>query len=244
MRRRTRWRWNCARRSIAAAEICRQKFLPPTRIAGRWSRRRRAPTRPHQLKRVPPDRLSRHFELRGDHFVVNASIRRMIVFAPHDLLSDASFTNVDLVICRNTLIYFKPDAQRRALALMHFGLRESGYMFLGPSETPGYLREDYQTVDRRWRIYRKLRHSPSTVSRLTFPQPAADVDAIGAPSVHPAGQPDRSVARGHVRGPCRPIVCRRRSSPIWKRRWFIPRSARVTTFVAKRDASAARYRNC
>ena len=124
-----------------------------------------------QLKRVPPDRLSRYFDLRGDYFVVNAAIRRMIVFAPHNLLSDASFTNVDLVVCRNTLIYFKPEAQRRALALMHFGLRENGYLFLGPSETPGYLREDYQTVDRRWRIYRKLRHSPSSVSKLTFTTP-------------------------------------------------------------------------
>ena len=83
----------------------------------------------------------------------------MIVFAPQNLLNDASFTNIDLAICRNTLIYFGDEGQRRALSLMHFGLRVGGVLFLGPSETPGDIIADYETINRRWRMYKKVSSS-------------------------------------------------------------------------------------
>ena len=123
-----------------------------------------------QLVDVPKGFLKKYFDESGTNFQVKPKIRKMVVFAPHNLLQDASFTKVDLVICRNTLIYFKLEGQRRALALMHFGLRTGGYLFLGPSETPGQIQGDYETVNRRWRMYRKVANSYGGLSDLRVPQ--------------------------------------------------------------------------
>lgn len=64
---------------------------------------------------------------------------------------------MDLVSCRNLLIYFQPPAQRKALSLFHFGLKAGGTLVLGPSETPGEIADEFETVDSHWRIYRKRR---------------------------------------------------------------------------------------
>ena len=123
-----------------------------------------------QLVDVPKAYLKKYFDESGADFQVKPQLRKMVVFAPHNLLQDASFTKVDLVICRNTLIYFKLEGQRRALALMHFGLRTGGFLFLGPSETPGHIQSDYETVNRRWRMYRKVANSYGGLSDLRVPQ--------------------------------------------------------------------------
>ena len=123
-----------------------------------------------QLTDVPEHFLEKYFEPVGEDFRVKQNLRKMVVFAPHNLLEDASFTKVDLVICRNTLIYFKLEGQRRALALMHFGLRTGGFLFLGPSETPGQIQEDYKIVNRRWRIYRKVANSYGGLTDLRVPK--------------------------------------------------------------------------
>ncbi|MEM7781897.1 MAG: chemotaxis protein CheB [Planctomycetota bacterium] len=123
-----------------------------------------------QLLDLPQSIVEEHFEPTANNFRVKQHIRKLIVFAPQNLLKDASFTNVDLTICRNTLIYFKLDGQRRALALMHFGLRLGGYLFLGPSESPGPIKGDYETIDRRWRIYKKIANSQVGLSELRMPR--------------------------------------------------------------------------
>src|SRR5690606_12166011 len=71
------------------------------------------------------------------------------------VIRDAPFTRVDLVSCRNLLIYLQPAAQQKALSLFHFALNRGGYLFLGPSETPGAVGASFETVDRSWRIHRK-----------------------------------------------------------------------------------------
>ncbi len=81
----------------------------------------------------------------------------MVVFARHNVISDAPFTRLDLVTCRNLLIYFQPPAQKKALSLFHFGLKTGGHLFLGPSETPGELSDEFEPLDGRWKIYRKRR---------------------------------------------------------------------------------------
>ena len=73
------------------------------------------------------------------------------------MVKDAPFTKLDLVCCRNLLIYLKPEAQNKALSLFHFGLRAGGFLFLGPSESPADLDEEFETVDRHWKMYRKRR---------------------------------------------------------------------------------------
>ena len=110
---------------------------------------------PEQLEHVSERRLARHFEPCDGGYRVRDAVRGRVVFAPHDLLADAPFTHLDLVVCRNLLIYFEPPAQRKALRLMHFALKAGGVMVLGPSETLGAIEEDYAAVDDKCRVYRK-----------------------------------------------------------------------------------------
>ena len=81
----------------------------------------------------------------------------MIVFSTHNVINDAPFTQLDLVTCRNLLIYLQQTAQLRALSLFHFGLKCGGTLFLGPSESPGDLNDEFQVVSAHWRIYLKRR---------------------------------------------------------------------------------------
>lgn len=109
------------------------------------------------LVEVHPSRLASCFSKKQDGYHISSDIRQMIVFARHNVIKDAPFTKIDLISCRNLLIYFQPAAQKKALSLFHFGLRTGGIMFLGPSESPGELGPEFETVDEHWKIYRKRR---------------------------------------------------------------------------------------
>jgi two-component system CheB/CheR fusion protein len=104
---------------------------------------------------VSPERLERYFIRRGDGYQVIPDLRQLVVFAPHNVIKDAPFTRMDLITCRNLLIYLQPTAQRKVLSFFHFSLNRGGVVFLGPSESPGTLLNDFEALDKRWRIYRK-----------------------------------------------------------------------------------------
>lgn len=106
---------------------------------------------------VPADRLARYFSRQGSMYRVSQELRQHVVFAPHNLLKDAPFTKVHLVTCRNMLIYLQPHAQKKVLSMLHFALKRNGILFLGPSETPSQLGDDFEVVDEHSRIYRKHR---------------------------------------------------------------------------------------
>ncbi|HWB13520.1 MAG TPA: CheR family methyltransferase [Pirellulales bacterium] len=109
------------------------------------------------LADVPPERVARYFQRKASGYHVGQELRQMIVFAPHNLLKDAPFTKLDLVTCRNLLIYLQPLAQKKTLSLFHFGLKVGGVLMLGPSETPGELLDEFDPIDDHWKIYRKRR---------------------------------------------------------------------------------------
>ncbi len=109
------------------------------------------------LQDVSPARLERFFVRRGSEYHIAPDLRRTVVFARHNALKDAPFTKLDLITCRNLLIYFRPVAQKKVLSLFHFGLKPSGILFLGPSESPGELNDEFEVLDPRWKIYRKRR---------------------------------------------------------------------------------------
>lgn len=88
---------------------------------------------------------------------VDAKLRKNIVFAPHDVLMDPPFTRLDMVSCRNLLIYFSIEAQQRVIGSFAFGLLERGFLFLGSSETVGGQRESFELIDVRRRIFRRTR---------------------------------------------------------------------------------------
>jgi two-component system, chemotaxis family, CheB/CheR fusion protein len=102
---------------------------------------------------VSDERLRRFFIRDSRGFRIGAEIREAVVFASHDLLKDAPFSRLDLVTCRNLFIYLNPDAQRRALEIIHFALRPRGRLFLGVSESAEVSDHLFRTVDKKHRIF-------------------------------------------------------------------------------------------
>lgn len=121
---------------------------------------------------VSPSRIERHFLRRGDRYEVEADLRNRVVFAPHDLLSDPPFTRMHLISCRNVLIYFTPEAQRRAVAGFAFGLQSGGALVLGPSEVLGDGFELFKIADATARIFTR-REGPITLARSASIVPKA-----------------------------------------------------------------------
>ena len=102
---------------------------------------------------VSPDRLSKYFIKRGDQYCVNKDIRRMIIFAPHNMLSDPPFGKLDLISCRNVMIYFQPVLQRGLFAIFHSALKNGGYLFLGKSETANEYSDVFKSACSSEKIY-------------------------------------------------------------------------------------------
>jgi two-component system CheB/CheR fusion protein len=110
-----------------------------------------------QVAGIESDRVQRYFTRKPNGFQISQGLRESIVFAPHNLIRDAPFTKLDLITCRNLLIYFQPHAQRTVLTLFHFCLKPGGILFLGSSESPGGLLDEFDTIDERAKVYRKRR---------------------------------------------------------------------------------------
>jgi two-component system CheB/CheR fusion protein len=104
---------------------------------------------------ISPERLERFFTKKGDRFIVKSDLRQSIVFARHNLLSDPPFTKMDLVICRNTLIYFKSAAQERALRSLQYAINQGGALLLGSSESLSAVTEGLQTISAKHKIFRR-----------------------------------------------------------------------------------------
>ena len=109
------------------------------------------------LKNVPEDLRARYFSCHGNLCHVTRELRQMVIFAPHDITKDPPFTKIDLLSCRNVLIYLDTIPQRRVLSLFHFGMKVEGVLMLGPSESVGELSREFEVIDQHWRIFRKLR---------------------------------------------------------------------------------------
>lgn len=146
------------------------------------------------LREVNPERLQRYFQPYGDGFQVRPDLRRMVTFAPQNMISDAPFTRMDLVTCRNVLIYFRSEVQARVISLLHFALNVGGFLFLGPSETTQPYRDEFEPLDAHWRIYRKrrsVRLLPPTRLPTRTPVPTRPIARGGAaPAPAAASTPD------------------------------------------------------
>jgi two-component system, chemotaxis family, CheB/CheR fusion protein len=103
---------------------------------------------------VSPERLRQFFSHEELHYRIRKSIREKILFAPHDLLKDSPFSRLDLIACRNLLIYLNRDVQTRLLELFHFALNPGAYLFLGSSETADVADSLFTPVDKKNGIYR------------------------------------------------------------------------------------------
>ncbi len=108
---------------------------------------------------VSPERLARFFNAHEDHYQIHQEIRDMVLFALHDVVLDPPFTRLDLIACRNLLIYFGPLLQRRLLPLLHYSLRPGGVLFLGSSETVGRFNHLFTPIQSRLRLYLRQDHA-------------------------------------------------------------------------------------
>ncbi len=103
---------------------------------------------------VSPERLGRFFVRRGGSYQVARRVREAVIFAKHNLLRDPPFTKIDLLSCRNLLIYLQPETQKRVLSFFDFSLNPGGHLFLGSSETVGDLSAQFKLLDAKHKIYR------------------------------------------------------------------------------------------
>ncbi len=121
---------------------------------------------PEQLiQHLPKELRERYFNpVEDGKYQVSTRLRRAIVFSRHDVLNDPPFLHLDLVVCRNMIIYLKPEPQERVLRRMLFGLKPGGALFMGGSESPGRLASLLDTVSARAKLFRlrgELRHLSS-----------------------------------------------------------------------------------
>jgi two-component system CheB/CheR fusion protein len=107
------------------------------------------------VQEVTPERLARWFIKEGDTYSVVKELREMCIFSQHNIIKDAPFSRLDLVSCRNLLIYLSAELQNRVIPLFHFALRPGGFLFLGNSENVTRHAKLFAPLDRRFRIFRQ-----------------------------------------------------------------------------------------
>jgi two-component system CheB/CheR fusion protein len=135
------------------------------------------------------EQLGRFFTKEQGGYRVRAEIREMVIFSPHSLIMDPPFTKLDILSCRNLLIYLTADMQRKLFPLFHHSLRPGGILILGNSETIGNFTELFATVKSKSRIYRRL-DSAARLSPIEFPSSFAS---------GPSTTPDTPAGRNPVK---------------------------------------------
>jgi two-component system CheB/CheR fusion protein len=136
---------------------------------------------------VTPARLHRFFVKEEHAYRVNKELRESVIFAQQNLLSDPPFSRLDLVSCRNLLMYLEPVVQEKIVTLLHFALLDGGYLFLGSAETIGEQEDLFEPVSKKWRIYRRI--GPTRRDKVEFPvasEPKSGAAPSRAVAVRPA----------------------------------------------------------
>lgn len=133
-----------------------------------------------QVKSVSPERLKKYFVKESTGYKIIPMIRKMVVFAKHDICKDPPFSKIDLISCRNMLIYMNVGLQKAILQKFHFAINDDGYLFLGASENVGLLKDVLAEIEKKWKIYKCISKTKVT-----------DIDSFTNPTtspVHPAIQ--------------------------------------------------------
>ena len=121
------------------------------------------------LEGVPADLLHRFFKKDGDAYVIDGAVRELCVFSPHSLIRDPPFSRMDLVSCRNLLIYFGTDIQRQVIPTFHYSLKAGGYLFLGNSESIGQHADLFVTIDKKQRIFQARKDASQSMRLPALP---------------------------------------------------------------------------
>ncbi|MCB0108813.1 MAG: hypothetical protein KDE53_22990 [Caldilineaceae bacterium] len=145
---------------------------------------------------VSPERLERFFVQENSHYRVRDELRERVLFTGHNLLQDPPFSKLDLVLCRNLLIYLQRPLQERVFETFHYALRPEGYLFLGSAESPDGITTLFAAVDKQHRIYRRSQQSQRTLLLPTLPLPAKQpqfvAQGVGAGELAPTSGGQRN----------------------------------------------------
>ncbi|MFA4870129.1 MAG: chemotaxis protein CheB [Pedobacter sp.] len=126
---------------------------------------------PHDIaKDVSPERLKKYFLKEGNHYRIKPNLRKMAIFAQHDLVKNPPYCNMHFISCRNLLIYMAPTLQKKIFSMLLFGLKMEGYLFLGSSENPMPIIQNLEVVNKQYKLYRNIR-SKRIVSFDAFSMP-------------------------------------------------------------------------
>ena len=124
---------------------------------------------------VTPERLRRFFVKEDGHYRIRKEIREMVVFAVQNVIKDPPFTRLDLLSCRNLMIYLETELQNRLIPAFHYALKPGGFLLLSPSESIGNHPELFEAQNRRWKIYRAT-HFPAVSQAVMTPGRAWTAD--------------------------------------------------------------------
>ena len=125
------------------------------------------------VSNIASGRLRQYFvKIDDNHYQINKQLRELIVFSHQNLIGDAPFSKLDFISCRNLLIYLEPEMQQKVISLFHFALTADGYLLLGPSETTGTLSDLFETISKKWRVYRRI--GPSRQDLVGIPLSQVD----------------------------------------------------------------------
>lgn len=141
---------------------------------------------------VSAERLGRFFIQENSHYQVRDELRERVLFTQHNLLQDPPFSKLDLVLCRNLLIYLQRPLQERVFETFHYALRPEGYLFLGGAESPESITTLFEAVNKQHRIYRPSRESQGTLVLPTLslsPRPEREASAREMPRGADPGMP-------------------------------------------------------
>jgi two-component system CheB/CheR fusion protein len=126
-----------------------------------------------QMEGIPPELLSRYFQHLDGFYFFRKDLRRQVIFGRHDLINDAPISRIDLLACRNTLMYLNAETQAQVLARLHFALNDGGYLLLGRAETLMGHGHSFAAVDLKRRLSRKSSRGALRVGALSA-RPSAD----------------------------------------------------------------------
>ncbi|MDD5093456.1 MAG: chemotaxis protein CheB [Dehalococcoidia bacterium] len=139
---------------------------------------------------VSKDRLRRFFTQEDNGYRIKKTIREMLVFAPQNIIHDPPFTKLDMVCCRNLLIYMDTDLQRKILPIIHYSLRPKGVLFLGTAETIGSFTDLFGVVDKQWKIFNRKESILANHAWTQFP---------AHPRISPAAQGEATLTARRTR---------------------------------------------
>ncbi|MFP4448872.1 MAG: chemotaxis protein CheB [Bacteroidales bacterium] len=140
---------------------------------------------PNIVADVSPERINKYFTKEGSGFRVKTSIREMVVFAPHNVIKDPPFTNLDFLLCRNLLIYMEPELQNKLMNLFQYSLNTGGIMTLGTSENVHGERGLFTLVDSKLKIYKRTA-APVDTGLFDFPDSLMHTRKQSSGNIKPA----------------------------------------------------------